>query len=139
MQAYRCKCGEAKYFGSDVPKPCQGCKKCGTTYAQHPDHHKEIEPHEFEILYDDKGRPYEVCKRCYEHGRKFGKPMMLPGTQAMHAWITDKCRLGRTDAGVIDEVVKRLCVELEATLEGWDCGKGAKIHIGMTVERPEDQ
>lgn len=140
MQTYRCKCGEALFHGSGMmPQPCQGCPKCNTTYAQSPDDHKTIEPHDYEIKYDSDGTPYEWCRRCYERGKKLHKPLMLPGMQALHAWITDTCRTNRGDDGAIDEVLRRLIEQLRLTMHGWKIGRGAKIHVGMTVERPEHQ
>lgn len=65
MQAYRCKCGEAKYWGSFPPSPCQGCYKCNTTLAQHPDYHQAPEPHQWVTRYkQNTGEPYEICKDC---------------------------------------------------------------------------
>ena len=67
MQSYRCKCGKAEFFGSDSPKDCQGCDECGTTFAQHPDHHKERIPHDPKPQFDrntgKSSAPY--CRSCY--------------------------------------------------------------------------
>jgi hypothetical protein len=63
--------------------------------------------------------------------------LTMPGMQAMHAIVSDECRKGRGDDGVIDEVVRRLSESMRATLKGWDLGRGVKIHVGMTVERPD--
>lgn len=50
------------------PLPCQGCDKCNTTYAQHPDYHSEPNPHEWITKYNQNtGEPYEVCSMCYKH------------------------------------------------------------------------
>lgn len=68
MKYYRCKCGKAEMWGSDGPRPCQGCDECHTTLAGHPDDHKEPIPHDWTTettLRDGKvvhERTY--CKRC---------------------------------------------------------------------------
>ena len=65
MQHYRCKCGESYSFGSMSPMDCQGCDICNTTYAQHPDHHKERKPHTMVTKYNqDTGKPYQICSMC---------------------------------------------------------------------------
>jgi len=73
MQYWRCKCGKRSLHESGMtPKNCQGCDECGTTYAQHPDDHKEKIPHDFEPRFDpitgNAARP--VCRRCYMRGPK---------------------------------------------------------------------
>ena len=65
MQNWRCKCGESTAFGSMWPQDCEGCNQCNTTYAQHPDHHKIREPHEWKIRYNENtGKPYQMCNKC---------------------------------------------------------------------------
>ena len=66
MQKMRCKCGEAVcYTSMGRPAKCSGCHKCNTTYAQHPDDHEELQPHEHETRYHQiTGKPYKVCKCC---------------------------------------------------------------------------
>ncbi|KXK56232.1 MAG: hypothetical protein UZ05_CHB002000245 [Chlorobi bacterium OLB5] len=65
MQTYRCKCGESIITGSYPPAPCESCPKCNTTYAQHPDHHKEPQPHKWITKYDQNtGKSYEICQYC---------------------------------------------------------------------------
>lgn len=68
MMHYRCKCGKSKAFGSDHPRPCQGCHECGTTLAMHPDHHKAVEPHDLKLYYSQQtGKPSHYrCKLCME-------------------------------------------------------------------------
>jgi hypothetical protein len=64
MQHYRCKCGKSECYGSWGPNQCDGCKYCNTTLTQHPDHHKEPEPHKYiETLVEaDNGK--HVLSRC---------------------------------------------------------------------------
>lgn len=46
-------------------QPCQGCEECKTTFAGHPDHHKELQPHDWVVRYNQTtGKPCNVCKRC---------------------------------------------------------------------------
>jgi hypothetical protein len=73
MQNYRCKCGNATYYGSgEAPKPCQGCDECNTTYAQRPEDHKEREPHKWKPQFDvNTGLPDRpICVVCYRRGDK---------------------------------------------------------------------
>ncbi len=64
-------------------------------------------------------------------------PLLMPGMQAMHAYITDDCRKMRGDDGATEEVLRRVREQLDATLKGWKPGLGVKIHIGVAVERPD--
>jgi len=46
---------------------CQGCEKCNTTYAGHPDLHEPLQPHDWGTKYNQNtGKPYKVCKKCSE-------------------------------------------------------------------------
>jgi len=63
--------------------------------------------------------------------------LQLEGIPALHAWVTDDCRKMRGDDGAIEEVLRRLRNELQLTMSGWSMGRGIKIHVGMTIERPE--
>lgn len=65
MRTLRCKCGECIMWTTDSPSDCQGCKSCNTTYAGHPDHHKELQPHTWKIVYNENtGLPYNRCEKC---------------------------------------------------------------------------
>jgi len=45
---------------------CQGCEKCGTTYAAHPDYHKKLQPHKWgENFNQNTGKPYKICEVCH--------------------------------------------------------------------------
>lgn len=51
---------------TDSPCDCQGCKKCNTTYAGHPDNHKELQPHTWKTMYNQNtGKPYKRCDKCH--------------------------------------------------------------------------
>ena len=66
MQTLRCKCGDKTAWTSMGMADCQGCDICNTTFAGHPDNHKELQPHEWFITYSQKtGKPYKRCKKCY--------------------------------------------------------------------------
>lgn len=51
MKTLRCKCGDKIDLTTDGFQDCEGCEKCGTTYAGHPDFHKELQPHTWKIVY----------------------------------------------------------------------------------------
>lgn len=64
----RCKCGEAELWESGMPpRDCQGCSKCGTTYAVGPEGNKPLIPHDWEPRFNRKtGKPdRRQCSRCY--------------------------------------------------------------------------
>lgn len=68
MKALRCKCGKSTMQTSmGAPRDCEGCSKCKTTYANHPDDHKTLLPHDWEEVtyHQNTGKPYETCKRCH--------------------------------------------------------------------------
>ena len=70
MNYGKCKCGAVESFGSGmVIHDCDGCEKCGTTIAGHPDGHKPLAPVEYVGKYDrNTGVPsYRGCKNCYHH------------------------------------------------------------------------
>lgn len=67
MQFRRCKCGEARRWDSGYPpKDCQGCTKCGTTLAQHPDDHQPLQPHKPKQFFSrETGQPEGwECAAC---------------------------------------------------------------------------
>jgi hypothetical protein len=73
MQFYRCQCGASEYYGSgEFPKPCEGCDKCGTTFAQRSEDHKPRAPHVWREQFDhDTGKPVRpICSVCYHRGPK---------------------------------------------------------------------
>jgi hypothetical protein len=48
MRYWKCKCGAYESFGSDGPRPCQVCNKCGTTLLKRIDgSYIEAEPHDW--------------------------------------------------------------------------------------------
>lgn len=67
MRRLQCQCGESLAWdsGYEMGHPCQGCDKCGTTFATHPGGHKKRIPHKWrEELH--KNTDYEkLCDRCY--------------------------------------------------------------------------
>jgi len=74
MQYRRCKCGKCECWDSgDPPMPCEGCIECGTTFAQHPDDHKPLEPHDWEPRFDPRtgaaARP--ECRRCHTQDKNW--------------------------------------------------------------------
>lgn len=71
MKYLRCKCGKQTCMTSMGTLPCQGCKECKTTYAEHPDHHEELQPHKWVTKYNiDTGKPYKMCDVCYAYDEK---------------------------------------------------------------------
>jgi hypothetical protein len=68
MKSYQCKCGACLYSESGMPpKDCQGCEKCGTTYARHPEGHRSLQPHKLKPQYNrDTGKlSHSICTECY--------------------------------------------------------------------------
>lgn len=67
MQYRRCKCGSAERWDTgEAVRPCQGCAKCGTTFAQREADHRPLAPHQWEPRYDPKtgGPARPVCGVC---------------------------------------------------------------------------
>ena len=62
--------------------------------------------------------------------------MDIPGACACHAIISDECRSTHGDEGALQESVRRISDHYRRIVDGWCIGKGAKIHIAITVERP---
>lgn len=60
----------------------------------------------------------------------------IPGIKAVHATITDACRTNRGDDGALEEALRRVSEMYRQCVKGWTVGKGAQIHIALTVERP---
>lgn len=70
MRTLRCKCGDKTMSTSMGSQDCQGCEKCKTTFAGHPDHHNELKPHEWiERFHQNTGKPYKICKICHKIDR----------------------------------------------------------------------
>lgn len=48
------------------PEDCQGCNKCGTTFATGPAGHKPVIPHDLRPQFDrNTGEPDgSICNRC---------------------------------------------------------------------------
>lgn len=61
----------------------------------------------------------------------------IEGIKAEHSIISDECRSNHGDDGALKEAIRRLEEVYNKTCNGWTIGKGAKIHIVMTVERPQ--
>lgn len=65
MYLFTCKCGNRQYYGSGmIPKPCEGCDKCGTNFNKEP-----RQPHKWRTVYDRyTGKPIKrECSVCYHH------------------------------------------------------------------------
>lgn len=66
MRTLRCKCGEMIAHTSGTMKDCEGCEKCNTTYAGHPNNHSELQPHKWGTKYNQNtGKKYKECNVCY--------------------------------------------------------------------------
>jgi len=73
MQYYACKCGETESFGSSPPERCQGCRKCGTGLRnkKFSSPYPELVKHNWVKRFNEiTGKPFFVCRRCGESGRK---------------------------------------------------------------------
>ncbi len=60
----------------------------------------------------------------------------IPGLCATHRIISDDCREAKGDETVRAEVRESVNHAVARALDGWEKGKGAKIHVVVTVERP---
>lgn len=60
-----------------------------------------------------------------------------PGVCAQHCIISDDCRRGRTDAGAFEEAVDRLRQVYDRVCGGWGTDSGLKLHLVLTVEKPQ--
>lgn len=65
--------------------------------------------------------------------------MSVPGIVAQHVIITGHCRENRGDDGAFDEAVERLRVVYDRVASGWATGSGLKMHLVLTVERPDSE
>lgn len=73
MRSERCKCGKATRFGSAMTyHPCEGCDECKTTFSVSPDGHRDLVPHEWVAIYDERTREFvsERCDRCHIRRRE---------------------------------------------------------------------
>jgi hypothetical protein len=72
MQYFRCKCGRCTSWSSAGSGPdCRGCEECKTTFAQHPDYHRPLQPHIWRTIVDSRtGKPsHRECEICYTRER----------------------------------------------------------------------
>lgn len=63
----KCECGAAERWDTgEIVHPCQGCAKCGTTFASNPRDHKPLAPHDWKPRFNaDTGEPdRQMCRRC---------------------------------------------------------------------------
>lgn len=77
MQYWRCQCGKGEAWESGMtPRDCEGCDECGTTFAQHLDHHKPREPHKMEPRFSERdGQPDGGrCSVCYHRDKTWSHP-----------------------------------------------------------------
>ena len=68
MKYKRCKCGKMERWDTgEAVKPCEGCRECQTTFAEHPDDHKLLQPHDWEPRFNSRtGEPdRRMCRRCH--------------------------------------------------------------------------
>ena len=59
----------------------------------------------------------------------------IPGIKALHAVISDNCRIARGQEGAIDEALLRLRESYMEIVDAWPTGKGTNFHLILTVER----
>ena len=57
----------------------------------------------------------------------------LPGIKAKHFIVSDECCEARQENGALEFVLSGIADEFHKLRETWK-GKGAKIHIAMTIE-----
>ena len=67
MRYMRCKCGQrTRYTSMGAGRDCEGCRECQTTYAEAPNEHHDLQPHEWRPSYDERTGEvrYQVCEKC---------------------------------------------------------------------------
>lgn len=66
MQYFQCRCGSVRSWSSMGVRRCQSCAKCGSDLAQHPDSHRDPEPHQWAPDFDPStgAREPDVCLSC---------------------------------------------------------------------------
>lgn len=71
MRQWQCECGSIKAFGTDSPRDCQVCKKCGTTMLRTVDGRVPPTEHSWINQYDrNTGKiTHRLCTKCYEHDK----------------------------------------------------------------------
>ncbi|MCR4341661.1 MAG: hypothetical protein NUW01_17435 [Gemmatimonadaceae bacterium] len=63
----------------------------------------------------------------------------IPGTPCRHTVVNDDCRL-RGDTAALEEAFDQLRREYQKlTGKHYPRGKGARFHVVLTVEEPEDK
>ena len=66
MRTLKCKCGDKTMWATGGVHDCEGCEDCQTTYADSPDNHKPLQPHDWGVRYNvNTGNEYKVCKICF--------------------------------------------------------------------------
>ena len=63
--------------------------------------------------------------------------MNIPGIKSFHRWITDTCRDRRGEE--ITAVMVGVQEELRQLYQAWPQGSGAKIHVIVSVECPQNE
>ena len=74
MRYLRCQCGACERWDSgEAVHPCEGCTKCGTTYATSPAGHQPVQPHDYEERYAPSPvtapKIERVCRVCRRRER----------------------------------------------------------------------
>ncbi len=72
MRYFRCKCGEHTAWSSMGVPSCDGCDTCGTTLAESPNSHTEIQPHDWreEWIIDKQTGERSKQRMCLQCMRK---------------------------------------------------------------------
>lgn len=60
----------------------------------------------------------------------------IPGIKGAHCIISDECRSNHGDIGAFNEAMRRLRDEYERCANNWTIGRGAKLHLVLSLERP---
>ena len=63
---------------------------------------------------------------------------IIPGVKSCHAMISDTCRETRGDREAFETAARMLQNEYAGLIQFWKKGRGAKIHLVLTVEYPQD-
>jgi len=85
--------------------------------------------------YGRSRRHHHRARKREQRRRDIVSETTIPGTKAAHAWVTDQCRVGRTDAGARDEALRRLSDEFDKCAKGHPLGRDTRFHFVLTVQR----
>jgi len=75
MRYWECSCGDYQAFGSDAPRLCQVCERCGTTLIRFEGAYVPSEPHDWQPEYSRTIGELigHRCSKCHHLRKLEGK------------------------------------------------------------------